>query len=309
MIHVIKMNKDQKRLWRQAIKWPLYSVAVVPILISAAFNLYVYEQIIIANFIGFTIASILILFWENLTNDLFDSETGIDEFKFHSVVNLVNNKKIISIIAYLSLLVGLFIIFLISLSVNIKIILIVTTCCCLGYLYQGPPFRLGYLGLGEPLCWIAFGPLAFSAALLALNPFSNNLSNIPWRDAILLGTGPSLAITLVLFCSHFHQVKDDKKHGKISPLVLLGSKRSAQFIPWIIVFIYIFQLYIVCIGFLPPFCLLYFLSFNNALKLINLLKNFYNHPSKIKNCKFIAIRFQTINGIGLILGLFISWLF
>ena len=94
------MNKDKKKLWREAIKWPLYSIAVMPIFISTAFNLYLHKKIILSNFIGFTIASILILFWENLTNDLFDSETGIDEFKFHSVVNLVNNKKIISIIAY-----------------------------------------------------------------------------------------------------------------------------------------------------------------------------------------------------------------
>ena len=302
------MNKDKKKLWREAIKWPLYSIAVMPIFISTAFNLYLHKKIILSNFIGFTIASILILFWENLTNDLFDSETGIDEFKFHSVVNLVNNKKIISIIAYCSLLIGLFIIFLISLSVNIKIIILIITCCFLGYLYQGPPFRLGYLGLGEPLCWISFGPLAYSAALMALNPLSNNLSSIPWRDSFLLGTGPALAITLVLFCSHFHQIKDDKKHGKISPLVLLGSKRASKLIPWIIIFIYIFQLYLIYIRFLPPFCLLYFLSFHYALKLVKLLNNFYNSPSLIKNCKFIAIKFQTFNGIGLILGLFISWL-
>ena len=155
------MNNNKKKLWREAIKWPLYSVAIMPIFISAAYILYQYKKISILYFIGFTIASILILFWENLTNDLFDSETGIDEFKFHSVVNLINNKKIISSIAYSSLIVGLFIIFIISISVNIKVIILILGCCILGYLYQGPPFRLGYLGLGEPLCWVAFGPLAY----------------------------------------------------------------------------------------------------------------------------------------------------
>lgn len=37
----------------------------------------------------------------------------------------------------------------------------------MGYLYQGPPFRLSYLGLGEPLCFAAFGPLATCAFYLA----------------------------------------------------------------------------------------------------------------------------------------------
>ncbi len=303
------MNKDKKTLWQEAIKWPLYSVAVMPIFISAAYSLYINDKIIISYFIGFTIASILILFWENLTNDLFDSETGIDEFKFHSVVNLVDNKRLISVIAHSALIIGLLIIFIISISVNIKIILLIIACCFLGYLYQGPPFRLGYQGLGEILCWTAFGPFAFSASLLALNPLSNNLSKIPWKESILLGTGPSLAITLVLFCSHFHQIKEDQKYGKISPLVFLGSKLASQLIPWIIIYIYLFQLYLIYIGFLPPLCLLYLLSFNNALKLIRLLGKFYNKPSIIKNSKFIAIKFQTINGIGLILGLCISWLY
>ena len=45
------------------------------------------------------------------------------------------------------------------------------------------------------------------------------------------------------------------------------------------------------------------------IKLIRLLGKFYNKPSIIKNSKFIAIKFQTINGIGLILGLCISWLY
>tara|TARA_B100000212_G_C27318801_1_gene509155 strand:- start:257 stop:1168 length:912 start_codon:yes stop_codon:yes gene_type:complete len=303
------MNNNKKKLWREAIKWPLYSVAIMPIFISAAYILYQYKKISILYFIGFTIASILILFWENLTNDLFDSETGIDEFKFHSVVNLINNKKIISSIAYSSLIVGLFIIFIISISVNIKVIILILGCCILGYLYQGPPFRLGYLGLGEPLCWVAFGPLAYSGTLLALNPLTNNLSQIPWKNSFLLGTGPSLAITLVLFCSHFHQIKEDQKYGKISPLVLLGSRRASQLVPWIILSIYFFQFYAIIIGFLPPLCFLYLISLFYALKLIRILKEFYNNPSIIKNCKFIAIKFQTINGFGLILGLFISWLF
>ena len=100
------------------------------------------------------------------TNDLFDSETGIDEFKFHSIVNLVRSKTIVSIIAYASLFIGLLVIAIISISTSINVMLLVGACCLIGYLYQGPPFRLGYQGLGEPLCWIAFGPLAYAAALI-----------------------------------------------------------------------------------------------------------------------------------------------
>ena len=133
----------------------------------------------IYNLIAFTLAAILILLWENLTNDLFDAETGIDEFKFHSIVNLVKNKKIISFIAYTSLVIGLLIILIISVSTSINIFILVAACCFLGYLYQGPPFRFGYQGLGEPLCWLAFGPFAYSAVLIALNPSNIFFEDIP----------------------------------------------------------------------------------------------------------------------------------
>lgn len=301
------MDKYKKKLWEQAIKWPLYSVVIIPILISAAFNLSNFLNLRIGNLLAFSIASILILFWENLTNDLFDSETGIDEFKFHSIVNLVKSKKIISLIAYLSLFVGLFIIYLISLSTSSSIIILVSLSCILGYLYQGPPFRLGYVGLGEPLCWLAFGPLAHSAALIAFNPGHDFISRIPWKESLLLGTGPSLAITLVLFCSHFHQLKEDKQHGKNSPLVLLGFKKASSLIPWIILIIYIFELIVILINFLPPYCIFYLISLPYAYKLINLLRTSYFKPDKLKKLKFIAIKFQTLNGLGLIIGLLFNF--
>ena len=302
------IKKDRKNLWVQAIKWPLYSVAIIPIIISGAFNLYLHNNISIFNFFSFIFASIFILFWENLTNDLFDSETGIDKFKFHSVVNLVKNKKIISLTAYLSLIIGLFIVYLISISTSINVFILVLCCCILGYLYQGPPFRLGYFGFGEPLCWIAFGPLAHSAALIALDPNNDYSSQIPWKEALMLGSGPSLAITLVLFCSHFHQIKEDKSHGKNSPLVILGAKRSASLIPWIVGTIYTFQFFTILIGFIPPTCLLYFISLPYSIKLIKILNKFHDNPDSLKRCKFIAIKIQTMNGIGLTLGLLSSLL-
>ena len=301
------MKEDRKILWMQAIKWPLYSVAIIPIIISGAFNLYLFQSISILNFFSFIFASILILFWENLTNDLFDSEKGIDKFKFHSVVNLVRNKKIISYTAYLSLTLGLFIVYLISRSTNINVIILVLGCCILGYLYQGPPFRLGYFGLGEPLCWIAFGPLTHSAALIALDP-NNNYLRIPWKEALMLGSGPSLAITLVLFCSHFHQIKEDKCHGKNSPLVILGAKKSASLIPWIIITIYAFQFFTVLVGFIPPTCLLYFISLPYSIHLTRILNKYHNKPADLKRCKFIAIKIQTMNGVGLSIGMLYSLL-
>jgi len=224
---------ERKHLWQAAIKWPLYSVAIMPVILSAGWELGNNGNIRLGQFIGFLIASILILLWENLTNDLFDDETGVDKYKFHSVVALTGNKTTVSRVAYFSLLLGLFIIFILALKSKITVLFLVLICCFLGYLYQGPPFRLGYKGLGEPLCWIAFGPLATAAALIVISPKSN-FHAIPWGTALIVGAGPAMATTLVLFCSHFHQINQDAAVGKKSPLVVLGTHRAAEFLPWLV---------------------------------------------------------------------------
>ena len=52
------MDESNKKLWLQAIKWPLYSVVIIPIFLSASFNLNYFENISIKNCFLFAIASI-----------------------------------------------------------------------------------------------------------------------------------------------------------------------------------------------------------------------------------------------------------
>ena len=297
---------EREHLWQAAIKWPLYSVAIMPVILSAGWELGNSGNIRLGQFIGFLIASILILIWENLTNDLFDDETGIDKYKFHSVVALTGNKTTVSRVAYFSLLVGLFIIFILALKSHITVLFLVLICCFLGYLYQGPPFRLGYKGLGEPLCWIAFGPLATAAGLIVISPKSN-LHAIPWGTALMVGAGPALATTLVLFCSHFHQISQDAAAGKKSPLVVLGTHRAAKVLPWIVGMIFLLELIPVLNGIWPITTIICLISLPSGLDLIRLIEKHHHQPELIKNSKFSALRFQTINGLCLSIGFAISY--
>ena len=93
-----------------------------------------------------------------------------------------------------------------------------------GYIYQGPPFRLGYLGLGEPLCFVAFGPLATTAFYLA---HARALAAVP---AAVWGAGAIVGATTssILFCSHFHQIEGDRAAGKMSPLVRMGHQTATE---------------------------------------------------------------------------------
>jgi 1,4-dihydroxy-2-naphthoate octaprenyltransferase len=180
-------------------------------------------------------------------------------------------------------------------------LLLVLLCCGLGYVYQGPPFRLGYQGLGEPLCWMAFGPVATSAALLVLTPAGSG--EVPWQAALMLGAGPALATSLVLFCSHFHQVEEDAAHGKRSPVVRLGTARAAALIPWFVGFTLALEWWPVAFGPWPPTALLSVVGLPAGWALIRLVRRYHDQPERISGSKFLALRFQAWNGLGLALGL------
>jgi len=299
--------QERRRLWKAAIKWPMYSVAVMPVLLAAGWWIgrpgpspFRFDQLLL-----FLVAAVLLLVWENLSNDVFDADTGVDaEGKPHSLVNLTGRRDRVAALANGALVLGLALMALVALRSSPVVLLLVLACCGLGYIYQGPPFRLGYRGLGEPLCWIAFGPLATAAALLALAPIGTQV--VPWQQAIALGSGPALATTLVLFCSHFHQVEEDAAHGKRSPVVRLGSGRAAALVPWFVAGSLALQWAPVLVGQWPLTALLGAVGLPPAQALIRLLRDHHQEPQRIVSSKFLAIRFQALSGLGLAIGLAIG---
>ncbi|MEM8544640.1 MAG: 2-carboxy-1,4-naphthoquinone phytyltransferase, partial [Cyanobacteria bacterium P01_H01_bin.119] len=161
----------RKKLWLAAVKPPMYSVAIMPICVGTAIAWSQIRAVDWGIFLTFIFSAILILAWENLTNDVFDSDTGIDIRKPHSVVNLTRNRSLVLAIGNLCLAGGIAGVVAIALrQQDPTVLILITICCFLGYLYQGPPFRLGYHGLGELLCFFAFGPIGVSAAYYSQMP-------------------------------------------------------------------------------------------------------------------------------------------
>jgi 1,4-dihydroxy-2-naphthoate phytyltransferase len=284
----------------------MYAVAVMPVLVAAGWRLSQRLPVRADQLALFLAAAILLLAWENLANDVFDADTGVDALgKPHSLVNLTGRRDRIALLANGCLGLGLALMAGVALRSSPAVFALVLACCGVGYLYQGPPFRLGYRGLGEPLCWLAFGPLATAAALMALAPQEAS-APIPWGIALVLGAGPALATTLVLFCSHFHQVTDDAAHGKRSPVVRLGTQRAAAMVPWFVAGSLALQWAPVWLGWWPLTALLGAVGIPPARALIRLLAAGHDQPARIAGSKFLALRFQAFSGLGLAAGLAIG---
>ncbi|MDJ0552952.1 MAG: 2-carboxy-1,4-naphthoquinone phytyltransferase [Microcoleaceae cyanobacterium MO_207.B10] len=285
------VNKSANKLWLAAIKPPMYSVAIMPIFVGTAIAIWEKGLINWSVFLTFITSAILILAWENISNDVFDSETGIDKNKHHSLVNLTGNKSLIFWLGNLCLLLGILGILAISWwQHDLTVIGLILLCCFLGYVYQGPPFRLGYQGLGEILCFFAFGPLAISAAYYSQ---TQTWSMTSFAASIIIG----ITTTIILFCSHFHQVEDDLAAGKRSPIVRMGTKVGSQILNWSCGIVFVLISIGVGLGFFPVWSLLSFGSLPFALQLCRHVGNYHDQPEKVSNSKFIGVYLHFFSGL------------
>ncbi|MEM1366736.1 MAG: 2-carboxy-1,4-naphthoquinone phytyltransferase [Cyanobacteria bacterium P01_H01_bin.15] len=287
---------SQRKLWLAAIKPPMYSVAIMPILLGSAIAYGETGSFAPRIFWTFLSAAILILVWLNLTNDVFDADTGIDVNKAHSIVTLTGNKPLIFALANGLLAIAGFEILLLGWwQQDWTVIGLITSCVVLGYSYQGPPFRLGYLGLGEPICFVTFGPLAVLAAYYAQ---TQTFSKLPLFASVILG----VTTTAILFCSHFHQVTDDLAAGKKSPIVRLGTARGANVLVGMVVAVYLWLTVGLLWGVFPNTLSLTFLSLPWAWRLGRFVAQNHGQPASISGSKFLAIYWQFSSGVLLCLS-------
>ncbi|NER96118.1 MAG: 2-carboxy-1,4-naphthoquinone phytyltransferase [Symploca sp. SIO1B1] len=294
------VQQSNTKLWMAAIKPPMYTVAVIPIWVGTAVAWATNGGIDSLVFLTFLVSAILIIAWLNLSNDVFDADTGIDKNKAHSVVNLTGNKPLIFWLSNFLLAVGILGIFAIAWwQQDFTVITLILLCCALGYSYQGPPFRFGYQGLGEIICFVTFGPMAVSAA------YYSQTQSWSWTNlaaAVIIG----ITTSVILFCSHFHQVEDDTAAGKRSPIVRLGTHRGSQLLIWFGSSAYVLTGLFTLLGIFPVWTLLTFLSLPFALKLFRHVHQYHDQPDKVSNCKFIAVAMHFWSGLLLGLGFIVG---
>ena len=209
-----------------------------------------------------------------------------------------------------------------------------------GYLYQGPPFRLSRRGLGEPLAFVAFGPLATVAfalaaanaaflaglrarvAAIAAAQAGSQMSNkaaaaataaatAAWPLPLATPAAAAAAVVVgmttaaVLFCSHFHQIEGDRAAGKLSPLVRLGAADGARVLASGVAGVYAFVGAAAALGALPPLAaaVAALASLPKGIALAARAAREGGDAARIRTLKLDALGWHTAFGMALALGL------
>ncbi|KAM7470621.1 hypothetical protein LguiA_008804 [Lonicera macranthoides] len=291
-------------IWR-AIKLPIYSVALVPLTVGSA-AAYLQTGLCSARrYFVLLASSILVITWLNLSNDVYDFDTGADKNKKESVVNILGSRTGTLISAYLLLAVGFTGLTWASVTAgSIRSILLLASAITCGYIYQCPPFRLSYKGLGEPLCFAAFGPFATTAFYL----LQSGTSELPITGTIL---SASLLVgfttTLILFCSHFHQINEDVAVGKMSPLVRIGTETGSKVVRVAVIALYYLSFVFGLIKALPfTSVLLCMLTLPMGKLAVSYVEDNHKDKTKIFMAKYYCVRLHAIFGAALAAGLVIA---
>lgn len=293
-------------LIRRAIKLPIYTVALVPLTVGSAaayLQVHIFDA---GRYFVLLFSSVLIITWLNLSNDAYDFETGADKDKKESVVNISGSHSGVLCAAYICLALGSSGLLWASLQAgDARVAALLFGAIICGYVYQCPPCRLSYHGLGEPLCFAAFGPFATSAFYFSqasksqtgILPFSSTVLSV----SILVG----VTTTLILFCSHFHQIDGDWEVGKISPLVRIGTKRGSEVVRCGVIALYSLVPTFAALKTLPLTCAFFtLLTLPIGKLLINFVQENHNDKVKIFMAKYYCVRLHASFGVALALGLF-----
>ncbi|KAL2537108.1 dihydroxy-1 [Forsythia ovata] len=303
-------NEDISRatlLWR-AIKLPIYSVALVPLTVGSAAAYLQTGLYSGTRYLTLLASSVLIITWLNLSNDVYDFDTGADKNKEESVVNIVGSRTGTLIVACLFLVLGFVGLTWVSVEAgSMHSILLLASAVICGYIYQCPPFRLSYQGLGEPLCFSAFGPFATTAFYLLQSGASElSIDGKVISASLLVG----FTTSLILFCSHFHQIKEDKAVGKISPLVRLGTEAGSKVVKMVVVTLYSL-LFVLGLGQTLPFSCVILCAL--TLPMGNLVVSYVekNHKDKTKifMAKYYCVRLHALFGAALAAGMVAARMF
>ena len=307
----------QSELWWRCAKLPMYSVAIIPVIVAAASASYL--NLIDPLKIGASAMNLMlrlllgacsVIAWLNISNDAWDYQTGVDSGnrKPESIVNLLNGDvKAAHVTSAFFLFAG--VVTLLPLFANAPVVAPIALLLAIGcgYAYQAPPLRLSYKGLGEPLCFTAFGPLATSAffAVFAGSnvPSFTNMPPLLWVNAWMVG----MTTSMILFASHLHQREGDEVSGKLSPCVRFGVDFCVASIQHVVSAYYALIATFVSCGWLPSVAgAMIFMTYPLARAMQNYALDNMENEKMLFKTKYLAVRWHVAHGVALAFGLWLS---
>ena len=205
--------------WLQATRPRTLAAAVVPVLMGTA--LAAREGgLHLPSAVAALVGALLLQVGANFANDFYDFKNGADNADRLGPARAVAT----GLISPAAMRVAFALVFALALVVGGLLvwrggapIVVIGLCSILfGVLYTGGPFPLGYLGLGEVLVLVFFGPVAVAGTVY--------VQTLSWSwAAVLAGLAPGLLASAILVVNNLRDIPTDRVAGKNTLAVRFGA--------------------------------------------------------------------------------------
>jgi 1,4-dihydroxy-2-naphthoate octaprenyltransferase len=197
--------------------------------------------------LGITLAHVA----NNLMNDLFDTQTGLDTEQYpralyspHPVLTGMISRRGLALACLVVNLVDLGIGLVLFTARGWPVLAFALAGFVLSAAYTAPPLRLKKRGLGEPDVFVVWGPLMVAGTYYAA------VGSVPW-EVYLAAVPYGLLCTAVLMGKHIDKIPWDEPAGIATLPVRLGEPRSRVATQWLMAGFYVAVSGAIALGALP----------------------------------------------------------
>ncbi len=198
-------------------------------------------------FVGIVLAHVS----NNLLNDLFDTDTGLDTGEYpralyapHPILSGMISRAGLVRAAVAVNGAGVAILAVLTAARGPVVVAFGLAGVFLNVAYTAPPLRLKKRGLGELDVLLVWGPLMIGGT------YYSATGNIPWQ-VLLAGLPYGLLCTAVLMGKHVDKLPWDRTEGVGTLPVILGEARARRLTAWLMVGFYVVVVACVLVDALP----------------------------------------------------------
>ncbi|MBZ4666289.1 prenyltransferase [Mahella sp.] len=302
------MDKDLSRLWKgfwQTADPKIWVASTIP-MITAAILAYVFERTFnIYWFILTLIGIYLIEIGKNAIGEFADYESGVDLYVapdkrtpfsggkktiVDGVLTVNENKAIAAATFATAAIIGLYI----SFAREPMILWIGLAGFALAIMYNMPPFKLCYRGLGEITVGTAFGPLVMAGTYM--------VQTHTYRIEVLLASITlGLLIANVLWINQYPDYEADAQGGKRNWLVRMGKQKGLRVYKALFIASYIPIIALIFVT-SNPVWLICFITVPLVYRALKVAGRYYDDIPRLMEANAKTVQIYQLTGLTLVIS-------
>jgi len=301
----MKWSVKRITVWWKTIRGSLFTTSVAPVLLGTAIAVSEAVPINWAHFLLSLGIACSCQAGSNLINDYYDHLSSNDDINQHrspfnggsgsiqeGMVSPIQVKEA----AVISYGVCLFLGAVLFIPHDTRGLLLVLAGVCSGISYSKYP-ALSYIGLGELVVGLNFGPLIVCSAYFA------QTGRIT-AESIIISIPVGLLVAAVLYINQFPDFEADKAVNKKNIVVRLGLRRALPYYYFLLATAYLIIVVGVRIGLIPTEALVALVTLPLAVAASFIAAKWYDNPLRLRPANAYTIVIQTSVGL-LLTGAFI----